>query len=50
MARIPLFQAGTAPELYYLGWETERSLRHECVAVRRVSIVGPCIRRRLRWR
>jgi len=29
MARIPVFQAGTAPEIYYLGWEKQRSLRHE---------------------
>jgi hypothetical protein len=24
-----MFQAGTVPEIYYLGWENERSLRHE---------------------
>jgi hypothetical protein len=29
MARVPVFQAGTVPEIYYLGWENERSLRHE---------------------
>jgi hypothetical protein len=29
MARVPVFQAGTAPEIYYLGWEKERTLRHE---------------------
>ena len=29
MARVPTFQAGSAPEIYYLGWESERSLRHE---------------------
>jgi uncharacterized protein with LGFP repeats len=29
MARVPVFQAGTSPELYYLGWEKERTLRHE---------------------
>jgi hypothetical protein len=29
MARVPVFQAGTAPEIYYLGWEQERALRHE---------------------
>jgi hypothetical protein len=29
MARVPVFQAGTLPEIYYLGWEKERSLRHE---------------------
>jgi hypothetical protein len=29
MARVPMFEAGTMPEIYYLGWKNERSLRHE---------------------
>ena len=34
MARVPVFQAGIAPEIYYLGWENERSLRHEVHSAR----------------
>jgi hypothetical protein len=34
MARVPTFQAGTSPEIYFLGWGAERSLRHEVRAQR----------------
>lgn len=29
MARVPVFQAGTVPEIYYLGAQKDRTLRHE---------------------